>query len=193
MLLKVNDKEFDYLISNKLLEPISNNKYRLYSINVADLAKVKVVKDFQLDKSLISIEVQVEISSSSNSQLKINDNNGHSNIEEWIDEWRAGWSGKRVKGMGNKQDCVDKMKEFFKTNPKYTKDTVFEARDLYFKDVLAQYGNYQYLKQADYFIKKKDKITGEVSTDLVIYCEQVKLNKENNLNNESKHSVFDDL
>jgi hypothetical protein len=193
MLLKVNEKEFDYLVSNKLLEPTSKGKYKLYSVNLIHLNKTKLNKDYQIDNSLVSIEVEVEIVNGNNSQLKINYNNGHSNVEEWIDDWRTGWSGKRVKAMGIKQDCVDKMKDFFKENPSYTKDDVFAARDLYFKDIIAQYGNYQYLRQADHFIKKRDKVTGEVSTDLLIYCEQIKINKDNNLSNESKYSLFDDL
>jgi hypothetical protein len=195
MLLKINEKEFDHLVKEKLLEPISANKYKLYCINIADFNKVKVVKDFQLDRSVTSIEVEVEVSSAKHgSQLKIIDSNGHANVEEWIDDWRSSWSGKRVKGMGVKQDCITKMKEFFKSNPEYSKEDVFAARDIYFKDILKQYGNYQYLRQADHFIKKQDKVTSEVHTDLVIYCEQVKFNKENNKSNdESKYTVFDDL
>lgn len=194
MLLKINEKEFIYLVNNKLLEPIALNKYKLYTINLADLGKVKTNKDFQIDKSLISIEVEVEVVGKGNSQLKITDNNGHNDIEDWIDDWRSAWSGKRVKGMGIKQDCIDKMKEFFKTNPNYTKDHVYKARDIYFKEIYSQYGNYQFLKQADYFIKKKDKQTGEVTTDLAVYCEQVKYNEDNNIDtNESKFTFFDDL
>jgi hypothetical protein len=194
MLLKINEKEFIYLVNNKLLEPIALNKYKLYTVSLADLGKVKSNKDFQIDKSLISIDVEVELVTNNNGQLKITDNNGHNNVEDWIDDWRSAWSGKRVKGMGVKQDCIDKMKEFFKNNPKFTKDHVFKARDVYFKELYTQFGNYQFLKQADYFIKKKDKVTGEVTTDLVVYCEQIKYNEDNNIDtNDSKYTIFDDL
>jgi hypothetical protein len=55
MLLKVNEKEFDYLVSNKLLEPTSKGKYKLYSVNLIHLNKTKLNKDYQIDNSLVSI------------------------------------------------------------------------------------------------------------------------------------------
>ena len=126
-------------------------------------------------------------------QLVISEDNGHSDIEEWIDEWRAGWSGKRAKGMGDRATCINNMTKFFSTHSKYTKQDVFEARDVYFKDTLQQYGNYQYLQQADYFIKKKDKITGDVTQNLVIYCEQVVLSRTHTDTSFKPFSIYDDL
>jgi hypothetical protein len=107
------------------------------------------------------------------------------NVEAWIDEFRkgtkqadgsyTGWYKKKTAAMGNRQWCIDKMKLFFERHPEYTKEDVFNARDLYFRTLKTSYGDYQFLQQADYFISKEVNQDGKrvVREELLKYCEEL--------------------
>lgn len=92
-------------------------------------------------------------------------------IESWIDEFREIFSVK-VGKKGSKGECVRKMSMFFEENPQFAnKDLVIEAAKEYIKSLK---GVYTYMRQADYFIKKKDMENDRITSDLEVYCEALK-------------------
>lgn len=74
-------------------------------------------------------------------------------IPELVDEYRKLFEGLRLGSMGSKSSCINKMKKFFKNNPKVTKEEVIKATKTYIDSFN---GNYTYLQQADYFINKNE-------------------------------------
>lgn len=66
------------------------------------------------------------------------------------------------------------MKEFMQEFPKFDKDIIFKARDKYLQSFN---GNYTYMEQADYFIKKTITEDGKrtIRRTLLQYCEEVYL------------------
>lgn len=93
-------------------------------------------------------------------------------IENWIDEYRAKFKGKKPGAMGDRNACVIKFKELFLRRPDITKEKILLATDRY---ITAESGNrYKYLMQADYFISKSVNNTkeGRVSK-LEAYCDEL--------------------
>jgi hypothetical protein len=88
-------------------------------------------------------------------------------VSTWIDSWRALFpSGKNFSGYphrGDKQICKKKM-EIFVKETKYTKDQIFKATKSYVDEFKSR--DYEYMKQAHYFIGKKDS-----GSSLAAYCE----------------------
>jgi hypothetical protein len=190
-----NEEELNFLIKNKLLEPKEKDIYILYTLNIPEVSKALSERNTFNRDQMIPIEVQVDISDEDipPKQQSLNlEDNGHATINDWIDDWRSGWAGKRAKGMGDRAKCVLRMNEFFRENPQYTKQDVFDARDRYFKDTKKQYNDYTYLQQADYFIRKKNKYTGEVTRNLLAYCEQIVYERENDIN-DNEFTIYDDI
>jgi len=90
-------------------------------------------------------------------------------IEEWVLLYPdIEWNGYKLRSRG--KDCVNKMLKLCNSNPLYTKDVIFAATKMY----LAQQAerNYEYTKQAIYFISK----LGEPSL-LESFCQKI-LNNE---------------
>lgn len=90
-------------------------------------------------------------------------------VEEWIDEWRKGFSKYAPGKQGTRQNCIQKMKRFLANNPQYTKDQIFAARDEYLENLTDTH----YMQQADYFIYKQEGRKGEETSRLLVYCETV--------------------
>jgi hypothetical protein len=74
-------------------------------------------------------------------------------VEQWIDEYRKLFRGKKNGAMGDKNTCIAKMRDFIFKNPQYSKDDILKATAKYIASKSEQ--NYLYLRQADYFIKKQ--------------------------------------
>ena len=90
-------------------------------------------------------------------------------IEGFIDNFRKLFRGYKPSSMGDKKACTKKMAKFYKEYPEYaSKEIVLKATKRYI-DTL---DNYQYLKQADYFIYKQDGSKIDKSL-LAVYCEEV--------------------
>lgn len=85
--------------------------------------------------------------------------------DSWIEEWRNLWPvGVKTMGRpvrGDKQGCLNKMRDFVKNHPNYTKEQIFDATRLYIFD--RQLDNYNAMTCADYFIYKESKKGGKVS------------------------------
>ncbi len=65
-----------------------------------------------------------------------------SEIENWIDEYRGIFKGKRVGSMGDRDACIAKMTKFLSIyNDKFTKSDILEAAKLY---VQSQAPTYKY-------------------------------------------------
>ena len=86
------------------------------------------------------------------------------------------------------------MTEFMKVYPQYTKLIIFKARDRYMTSFK---GDYSYLEQADYFIKKRVIVDGEttIRRTLLQYCEEVMLVEQVttsniNLNDNNNYDVL---
>jgi hypothetical protein len=96
--------------------------------------------------------------------------------------------------MGSKQRCIANMEDFFKRNPKALVEDVYAARDMYLKSVFERNGDYTYLQQADYFIKKQ-KIDGTTERNLEAFYEEVLINKEIGgiTDHKQSHSSYDNV
>lgn len=96
-------------------------------------------------------------------------------VEEWIDEYRHKFKGKKPGAMGDRTACIVKMKELFVRRPDLTKDIVMAATDKYIQ--VESINRYKYLMQADYFISKNVSHTkdGRVSK-LEAFCDEVMMN-----------------
>ena len=165
-----NSKEFDELLQGKYIIP-NGDKYYIHIKNALNESK------------------HIELTLIQDNTITIND----SDIESWINDWRDEWRTKKVGSMGNRDKCIKNMKEFNQLYPQYTKQDIYDARDLYMKNVIHQYGNYTYLQQADYFIKKKVKGEDGIETraTLLAYCEEVKANRDKGINKE--YTIYDDI
>lgn len=163
--------EFDDLIKKKLVEVgISNsNEYKVLLYSSVTGKKFEVPISLSIDDSN-----QLEIFE----EDKSIEDKGHANIEDWINDWRIAWKGKRNKAMGSRDKCIENMKEFFQLYPEYTKDHVFKARDKYLHSLD---GDYTYLEQADFFIKKRvisNDGKFEIRKTLLSYAEEVLFDEE---------------
>ena len=95
-------------------------------------------------------------------------------IEAWIDDWRNAWKGKKIGAMGDRNACLQKMKQFLSEYPQYDKDLIYLARDAY---INSMEGSFTFLMQADYFIFKQDPSARKVSrSKLAALCEDIKNN-----------------
>lgn len=103
-----------------------------------------------------------------------------SEIENWIDEYRGIFKGKRVGSMGDRDACITKMTKFLSIyNDKFTKSDILEAAKLY---VQSQAPTYKYLMQSDYFISKQDG-QGNVVSKLHSILEDVAAGTFNQISN----------
>lgn len=73
-------------------------------------------------------------------------------IEEWLELWPADKEFNGYKFKSKAKDCVNKMVKFCKDNPAYTKEVIFAATQMYLKQ--QEQKNWEYTKQATYFISK---------------------------------------
>jgi len=189
MQLLITEKELDNMISEGFIKPNIDNCSEFILTLSSIIGKtreiiVSTVDEYD-DEKIEELKKKIPKSISYSP-------NGHSNIDEWIDSWRALWKGKRVKGMGSRDKCLDNMKEFFQLYPQYTQQQVFKARDRYFQSLM---GDMTYLEQADYFIKKR--IIGndggvEVRRTLLTYCEEIAIDETLGISDES-FSIYEDL
>lgn len=90
-------------------------------------------------------------------------------VEEWIDEYRKLFQGKKPGAMGDKNACITKMQEFIQANPRYSKDTILAATQKYINTL----NDYKYLMKADNFISvSKDNTKAGRRSELLAYCEE---------------------
>jgi|688.fasta_scaffold65876_3 hypothetical protein len=73
-------------------------------------------------------------------------------IDQFVNDFRQKWKGLKPGSMGSEQACKDKLIRWMELNPKYSKEQILNAVDIYLKSL----NNYTYLQQADYFIYKKE-------------------------------------
>lgn len=93
------------------------------------------------------------------------------NVNEWIKEYIHIFPVGMHHGRSlrtNSQDCIDRMKWFINKYG-YTKDVILKATKMY---VEGHNNNYEYMRNASYFIWKSDKEKGKIS-DLATACEQI--------------------
>ncbi len=106
--------------------------------------KAKLLIDF------ISID---KISSINNKkQFKRSPRALNEDIDKFVNDFRQKWKGLKPGSMGSEQACKDKLIRWMELNPKYSKEQILNAVDIYLKSL----NNYTYLQQADYFIYKKE-------------------------------------
>lgn len=79
------------------------------------------------------------------------------NVKDWINEFREIFNRHPGK-MGSKAACITKMELFLKQNPDVTKEQIITAATRY----VNSQSNYEYMRQADYFISKAEKENGQV-------------------------------
>lgn len=79
---------------------------------------------------------------------------------EWVWEWRERFGKLRADAIGNRKDCLAKMKKFFANNPEVRKEDIIKATDMYLAPFHAGRQQVTYLQRADYFISKLIKAEG---------------------------------
>ena len=194
MKLIVTHEELTSLIDGKFIKPhlTDNSSFiiKAVSVNGAQMELTVKTVDKKDERTAVAKDNKNSAGLSSfttkSNSKKINSNK----IDDWIDDWRRKWSGKRPKAIGNRQNCVKNLKEFFQLYPNFTKDHVYKARDNYFEGFD---GDYTFLEQADYFIKKrmiKDGHT-EVRRTLLIYCEEIVMREDFGI--DETFSIYDDV
>ena len=185
MKLLISLEELDELIAGNYIKPSFENDEE-YVLTIRSLSGSS--------KEIMVITTEAsELSPSDKKKVKklVKADNGHDTTDEWINSWRMTWKGTRPKGMGSRAKCIENMKNFFQLFPEYTKEHVFKARDKYFEQLD---GDYRYLEQADYFIKKRvpDGEGGvETRRTLLTYCEEVMLDEEFGI--DEPFSIYKDL
>ena len=187
MRLICTEAEINQLLSKKILEP--GIELGSFQLNLKNTIGKSVVIPVELDKREKD-EMQPSL------DLRTPKDLGHDTLEKWIDSWRSKWRGKRKQGMGNRSLCIKNMQEFFALNSSYSKEDVFQARDKYFADLN---GDYTYLEQADYFIKKRvpdyDNGGYKIRRTLLTYCEELLALKELGVADDDLigSDIYDDL
>ena len=91
-----------------------------------------------------------------------------SEFEEFIQEYRLLWKGRKAGGMGDRQSCIEKMTRWMQENPTYTKEEILKAAKLYLDGL----ENYRFLQRADFFIFKQDEMKVE-SSRLSAFIEEI--------------------
>jgi hypothetical protein len=196
MILEINDEELAMLLNERYLKPntvsdatldadssVGNLDTFLIDIVNANGDKIELCVAYKrptLDSTQAQIakqEVLLGTQITQQVQQVVQQATLFANIEDWIDDWRAAWSGKRLKAIGDRANCVKNMTEFLKIYPMYTKDIVFKARDRYLSEFN---GDYSYMEQADYFIRKQVYVDGErqIRRTLLQYCESVEMTQK---------------
>lgn len=114
-----------------------------------------------------------------------------------ITEFRPIFGELRADAIGNKKDCVVKMKKFFAAHPDIRKDDVIRIAQRYVRDFRSKMKNptdAQYFQRADYFISKIVKAEGgtQHGSRLEMYWEMLKAHKagENATVVKPTHKVF---
>lgn len=100
--------------------------------------------------------------------------------EEWINEYRDIFKGKRDGSMGSKGACIKKMDRFMAAHPEYDKEHILKATRRY---IASLKNDFRFIQQADYFISKEDhnKI---VTSRLENFCEEVDLREKDQIPSE---------
>lgn len=101
------------------------------------------------------------------SKVKLKELEKSNDVEDWIDEYRILFKGKKVGAMGDRKACVEKMRVFLSQND-YSKDEILSATERYIKSL----DNRAYLQQADYFINKRMG-DGTETSRLRNFCEEI--------------------
>jgi hypothetical protein len=89
-------------------------------------------------------------------------------LEEYREKFSYGVTGEAGK-MGDSTAVVAKMQRFMLTHPELTKEIILEATDMYIQSVT----NTKYLKQADYFIFKKESHSDVETSTLYGWVEEL--------------------
>lgn len=83
---------------------------------------------------------------------KVSKREPNSEFEDFIQEYRLLWKGRKAGSMGSRLTCIEKMLRWMEENPTYTKEEILKAAKLYLDGL----ENYRYLQRADFFIFKQD-------------------------------------
>lgn len=168
ILKAISDKNF------KLLEVIKNSEYfdndekiDSFKFKLESLEKFDYVKI--TNQNLFNEGFSIALRAKGKELFKQENHDSFMSVEEWIDEWRLLFKGKKKGAMGDKKACIKKMNKFMKENPSIDKDLIYKATNMYIED---QAPNYTYLQYADYFISKEgtDKVA---RSNLSIYCDRI--------------------
>lgn len=163
MKLLCNKKDRKKLMDSKLLEAVDNG----FIMRVPNCFGEIIV-------------IPIELSNTSQQSMQFK--SIAEPVEDWIQEYRSAFKHLRTKGIGVKQKCIDKMKEFMQENPSFTKEIILKARDAY---IASFKGDYEFIEQADNFIKKRivDPEEGfRYRSTLYTYCEEVIMREEDGVN-----------
>lgn len=98
---------------------------------------------------------------------------------DWVREWMKGFAGVNPERKGVYATCVSRMKKFFGKHPKYRKEDVFTARDMYLRTI----DNPKYCMTSHKFIF--DSAGVMQNSSLLGYCEKITEN-DNELSTKGK-------
>lgn len=98
---------------------------------------------------------------------------------EWVLSWRVLFGELRPDAIGNRKNCLIKMKKYFAEHPSIRQADVAAATNLYLDKFRNNRTQVKYLQMADYFISKVVKAEGgtEYASRLDMYLEILKKNE----------------
>lgn len=91
-------------------------------------------------------------------------------IEDFVDEYRELWRGRKAGSMGSRTACVQKLTRWIKENPQIQKEQIMQAAKLYLD---TEGRNSTYLQRADYFIYKQEGSSKIENSRLSAYIDDV--------------------
>lgn len=101
---------------------------------------------------------------------------------EWIEGYRNEFGKLRADAIGNKKNCMDKMKKYFSIHPEVRVEDVKQAVQMYLLPFQRGKSDLKMLQRADYFISKIVKAEGgtEYNSRLDMYLEIINKQRATN-------------
>lgn len=160
----------------------------MIEIDYENLTKEQVIEildSLQKHKHIRIIDYTDQITVKLKPSLSAAASNG---VEQWIDEYRKMFYGKKPGAMGDRASCINKMQEFMQQNTQFTKEIILKATIKY----ITGCNNYTYLMKADNFISvSKDNTKAGRRSELFSYCEEV-INNINSLSTDLNNEIRKD-
>lgn len=93
------------------------------------------------------------------------------NVDEWVDEYRGLFKGKKEGALGDKEMCKKHLIWLLTSYPEYNKEDILKAAKHYISSCAKE--GYKYLMKSHYFLSKEDS-SGTASHAILTYLEEIK-------------------
>lgn len=148
-------------------------KYQDQHLSLQSKQFIKITEDNEIilrEKGRLFIElVSIDKVSASNKKvIKKSSRLINDELDDFINQYRLLWKGRKVGSMGSAQSCKEKMIRWMQENPQYSRDEIIKAAKLY----LHTLDNITYLQRADFFIFKME-ANKEESSRLSAFIDEI--------------------